>query len=160
MSPLRTHQAAYVLKELGVARYAVLPLWPLLLAPALLSSQASPPCSAWCLSQRAHEALAAGRYRDYLNYARQIAARASDHPGVIYAVARGYALVGQPAAALRWLGRLADLGAAPDVVSDSAFAGLDSSRDFRAVRARLQPNRPPVVPGAAAFTVPDADLLP
>src|SRR5204863_7373635 len=160
MSPLRTHQAAYVLKELGVARYAVLPIWPLLLAPALLASQASPPCSAWCLSQHAREALAAGRYRDYLNYARQIAARASDHPGVIYAVARGFALVGQPAAALRWLGRLADIGAGPDVDSDSVFAGLNSSPEFRAVRARLQRNRAPLVRGAPAFTLPDPDLLP
>src|SRR6266513_4130320 len=160
MSPLRTHQAAYVLKELGVARYAVLPIWPLLLAPALLASQASPPCSAWCLSQHAREALAAGRYRDYLNYARQIAARASDHPGVIYAVARGYALVGQPAAALRWLGRLADLGATRDLDSDSAFAGLEASPESRVVRARLQGNRVPIVRGALAFSLPDPDLLP
>jgi len=160
MSPLRTHQAAYVLKELGVARYAVLPIWPLLLAPALLASQASPPCSAWCLSQHAREALAAGRYRDYLNYARQIAARASGHPGVIYAVARGYALVGQPAAALRWLGRLADLGATRDLDSDSAFAGLEASPESRVVRARLQGNRVPIVRGALAFSLPDPDLLP
>src|SRR2546430_7918577 len=102
MPPPRTNQAPYVLKELGVARYAVLPMWPLLLAPALLASQASPPCSASCLSQHAREALAAGRYRDYLNYARQIAAPASDHPRATYALARGHALVGQPAAALRW----------------------------------------------------------
>ena len=108
----------------------------------------------------ARRALAAGRYSDYLTYARTLAGRAPDHPGVVYAVARGFALVGQPAAALRWLGRLADLGAGPDVDSDSAFAGLDSSREFRAVRARLQRNRTPVVLGAAAFSLPDADLLP
>ncbi len=142
-------------------RISAWPMWPLLLAPALLASQASsPPCSAWCLSQHAREALAAGRYGDYLKYARQIAARASDHPGVIYAVARGFALVGQPAAALRWLGRLADLGATRDVDSDSAFAGLEASPEFRVVRARLEGNRAPIIRGALAFSLPDPDLLP
>ena len=108
----------------------------------------------------ARAALAAGRYSDYLNYAQTLAGRAPDHPGVIYAVARGFALVGQPAAALRWLGRLADIGAGPDVDSDSVFAGLNSSPEFRAVRARLQRNRAPLVRGAPAFTLPDPDLLP
>ena len=108
----------------------------------------------------ARSALAAGRYSDYLNYAQTLAGRAPDHPGVIYAVARGFALVGQPAAALRWLGRLADIGAGPDVDSDSVFAGLNSSPEFRAVRARLQRNRAPLVRGGPAFTLPDPDLLP
>jgi hypothetical protein len=144
-----------------VTRAHRLSAWPLLLAPALLSAQASsPPCSAWCLSRHARDALAAGRYGDYLNYARKIAGRASDHPGVIYAVARGYGLVGQPRAALRWLGRLADLGATRDVDSDSAFAGLQASREFRVVRARLQGNRAPIVRGALAFSLADTDLLP
>ncbi len=137
------------------------PTWPLLLAPALLSAQASaPPCSASCLSRHALDALAAGRYPDYLNYAQKLAERAPDHPGVIYAVARGYALVGKPVAALRWLRRLADLGATRDVASDSAFAGLRASSTFRAVRARLQGNRAPILRGALAFALPDSDLLP
>src|SRR6266513_616259 len=133
----------------------------LLLAPALLFAQASaPPCRALCLSRHALDALAAGRYPDYLNYAQKVAERAPDHPGVIYAVARGYALVGKPAAALRWLRRLADLGVTRDVDSDSAFAGLRASPTFRAVRARLQGNRAPMVRGALAFALPDSDLLP
>ena len=144
-----------------MSRISGWPTWPLLLAPALLSAQtSSPPCSALCLSDHARSALAAGRYGDYLNYVSTLAARAPDHPGVIYAVARGYALVGQPAAALRWLGRLGDVGAGRDVDSDSAFVGLRSSSEFRAVRARLQRNRVPVARGAPAFTLPDADLLP
>jgi len=133
----------------------------LLLAPALLFAQASaPPCSALCLSRHALDALAAGRYPDYLNYAQKLGERAPDHPGVMYAVARGYALVGKPAAALRWLGRLANLGATRDVDSDSAFAGLRASSTFRAVRGRLQGNRAPILRGALAFALPDSDLLP
>src|SRR6266576_2207207 len=133
----------------------------LLLAPALLFAQASaPPCSALCLSRHALDALAAGRYADYLNYAQKLAERAPDPPGVMYAVARGYALVGKPAAALRWLGRLANLGATRDVDSDSAFAGLRASSTFRAVRGRLEGNRAPILRGALAFALPDSDLLP
>jgi len=146
---------AYLLR---IARW---PAWALLLAPTVLSAQASSrPCSAWCLSRRARDALTAGRYADYLNYARKIAQRAPDHPGVVYAVARGYALVGRPAAALGWLNRLADLGATQDVDMDSAFAGLDTSAAFRALRARLNANRAPIVHGRPAFSLPDPDLLP
>ena len=142
-------------------RCSIWPAWVLFLAPAVVSAQASSrPCSAWCLSQHARDALAAGRYADYLNYARKIAQRAPDHPGVVYAVARGYALVGQPAAAFGWLSRLADLGATQDVDMDSAFAGLDTSAAFRALRARLNANRAPIVHGAPAFSLPDPDLLP
>ena len=142
-------------------RCSIWPAWVLFLAPAVLSAQASSrPCSAWCLSQHARDALAAGRYADYLNYARKIAERAPDHPGVVYAVARGYALVRQPAAAFGWLSRLADLGATQDVDMDSAFAGLDTSAAFHALRARLSANRAPIVQGTPAFSLPDPDLLP
>ena len=142
-------------------RCSISPAWVLSLALTVLSAQASSrPCSAWCLSRRARDALTAGRYADYLNYARKIAQRAPDHPGVVYAVARGYALVGRPAAALGWLSRLADLGATQDVDMDSAFAGLDTSAAFRALRARLNANRAPIVHGTPAFSLPDPDLLP
>jgi len=135
--------------------------WVLFLAPTLLSAQdSSRSCSAWCLSQHARAALAGRHYADYLKYARKIAQRAPDHPGVVYAVARGYALVGQPAAALGWLSRLADLGATQDVDMDSAFAGFDTSAAFRALRARLNANRAPIVHGTPAFSLPDPNLLP
>ncbi len=133
----------------------------LLLGAALLAAQAPPgSCNNACLVERAQEALAAGRYADYLGAARQLAARAPDHPGVIYAVARGFALLGKPDSALAWLEQLVRIGAtrAPD--SDSAFAPLRNSRAFRALQARLDANRVPVVHGKAAFALPDPDLLP
>ena len=133
----------------------------LLPGAALLAAQAPPgSCNNACLVERAQKALAAGRYADYLGAARQFAARAPDHPGVIYAVARGFALLGKPDSALAWLEQLVRIGAtrAPD--SDSAFAPLRNSRAFRALQARLDANRVPVVHGKAAFALPDPDLLP
>ncbi len=133
----------------------------LLLGPALLAVQApAASCNNPCLLERAQEALAAGRYADYLRVARQFAARAPDHPGVIYAVARGLALIGKPDSALRWLDRLAQIGASRVPASDSSFAPLWKSPAFRALQARLDANRVPILHGKTAFALPDPDLLP
>src|SRR2546429_6718248 len=118
----------------------------LLLGAAFLAAQAPPgSCNNPCLVERAQKALATGRYAEYLGVARQFAARAPDHPGVIYAVARGLALIGKPDSALGWLDRLAQLGASRVPASDSAFAPVWKSRVFRGLQARLDANRVPVV---------------
>jgi len=131
------------------------------LIPSLLAGQVLPEhCSAFCLSQRARAALAAGRYADFLTYARQLAARAPDHAGVIYAVASGFALMGQADSALDWLDRLAQIGASRAAASDSTFAALWNSPAFRAIQTRLDANRVPVINGKAAFRLPDPDVIP
>ncbi len=93
-------------------------------------------------------------------HARQIATRAPDHPGVIYAVASGFALRGEPDSALPWLDRLAQIGASRAAASDSTFAALWNSPAFRAIQARLDANRVPIISGRAAFSLPDPDLVP
>lgn len=93
-------------------------------------------------------------------YARRIAARAPDHPGVLYAVASGFALLGQTDSALPWLDRLAQIGASRAPGSDSTFAALWNEPAFRAIQARLDTNRLPIIRGKAAFQVPDPDLIP
>ena len=146
--------------RLGVCRWRLL-TQVLVCAFAPLEAQAPPSsCNPICLSRRARDALAAGRHADYLMYARQLAARAPDHPGVIYAVATGFALVGQADSALGWLNRLAQMGASRAPGSDSVFAALWNTSAFRAVQARLDTNRIPIVRGRAAFSLPDPDLLP
>jgi hypothetical protein len=62
--------------------------------------------------------------------------------------------------ALAWLDRLARIGASRSPASDSAFATLKNSRGFRAVQARLDSNRVPILHGKLAFSLPDPDLLP
>jgi len=52
----------------------------------------------------------------------------ADHPGVITRSHVGRSRR-SAAAAVRWLGRLADIGAGPDVDSDSVFAGLNRSSE-------------------------------
>src|SRR4051812_44081413 len=107
----------------------------LALVPALLAGQVRPEsCGALCLSERARAALAAGHSADFLAYARQLAARAPDHAGIIYAVASGFALVGETDSALAWLDRLARIGASRAAASDSTFAALWTSPAFRAIQ--------------------------
>lgn len=131
------------------------------LVPALLAGQAPPrPCSSLCLAQRARAALAVGHPADFLMHARQIATRAPDHPGVIYAVASGFALLGHADSALPWLDRLAQIGASRAPALDSTFAALWNSPAFRAIQARLDANRVPIFNGRAAFSLPDPDLVP
>jgi sugar lactone lactonase YvrE len=89
-----------------------------------------------------------------------VAARAPDHPGAIYAVASGFALVGQADSALAWLDRLAQIGASRAPASDSTFAALSNSPAFRAIQARLDANGLPIIHGKAAFQLPDPDLVP
>src|SRR5438876_743630 len=133
----------------------------LLLGATFLAAHAPAPSgSTPCRRERAQEALAAHRYADYLRVARQFAARTPNHPGVIYAVASGLALIGKPDSALRWLERLAQIGASRMPASDSVFAPLWKSHAFQAVQARLDANRVPNLHGKAAFVLPDPDLLP
>jgi len=144
-----------------ISRFRRLLAPALLVAPAFLTAQApARSCNTSCLAQRAQDALAAHRYTDYLNVARQFASRAPDHPGVIYAMARGLALVGQADSALGWLKRLARIGASRAPAADSAFAALWDSPPFRALQTRLDANRVPVLRGKPAFALPDPDLLP
>jgi hypothetical protein len=133
----------------------------LALAPSILVGQAGTrPCDVLCLSHHARNALAARQYHDYVTYVRQIAARAPKHPGTIYAMARGLALIGQADSALVWLHRLARIGASRDLTSDSAFAALRDLQEFRTVQARLEANGTPITLGRPAFSMPDPDLLP
>ena len=131
------------------------------LTPGLLGGQAPPgSCNTFCLSRLARAALAAGHNADFLMYARRVAARAPDHPGAIYAVASGFALVGEADSALAWLNRLAEIGASRAPVSDSSFAGLWTLPAFGTMQARLDANRRPVIHGKMAFQLPDPDLVP
>jgi hypothetical protein len=117
-------------------------------------------CNPSCLARRARAALAAGRHADYLRLALQLAARAPDHTGVSYAVARGFALVGQHDSALAWLSHVAERGGGQSVASDSAFAALRATPAFRALQSRFETNAAPIVRGKPAFALADPDLLP
>lgn len=118
------------------------------------------PCDVQCLSWRARRALAAGSHNEYLKHATQIATQAPAHPGALYAVARGWALVGNPDSAVLWLDRLARIGANQRIADDSAFHAMRDFSEFRAVQARLEANGATISRGKIAFTMPDPDLLP
>jgi hypothetical protein len=124
------------------------------------AAQSPQGCNLLCLSGQAREAFNARRYADYLRLALDIAERAPRHPGGAHAVARAYSLMGQGDSALAWLARLADIGGAHAVGSDSAFADLKGLAAYAAVEHRLEENGTPVTRGEPAFSVPDPDLVP
>ena len=124
------------------------------------AAQISESCNLLCLSAQAREALNTGRYADYLRLARQVANRAPRHPGGIYAVARGHALLGHQDSAIASLSLLADIGGAQDIESDAAFASLRTLPAFVALRERFSQNGSSIVTGKTAFSVPDPDFLP
>jgi hypothetical protein len=117
-------------------------------------------CNPYCLARHARTALAAGRYADYLRLAQQLAARAPDHTGASYAVARGFALVGQHDSALAWLTHVVERGGGQSVAADSAFAALRATPAFRALQSRFASNAASIVRGKPALSLPDPDLLP
>jgi hypothetical protein len=132
----------------------------LLTVQPLAAQGPSQRCDPICLSRQARSALASGRYDDYLRIARQLETRVPDHIGAPYAVARGFALVGQRDSAYAWLSRVADLGGGQNLASDSAFASIRDAPAFRALQLRFEANAAPIVRGRPAFSLPDPDLLP
>ena len=135
----------------------------LLLVPALASAQA-PAASDPIADSRAHyrQAVQAYQARDYpafLDHARRAQALRPAHGGVTYALASAYALTGDTAAALAALRRFGAMGYAAEVAADSDFAALRGNPALADIERRLLQNREPLVRGAAAFELPERDLL-
>src|SRR5690349_19867287 len=90
----------------------------LLAAP---SGAQTPPCDVFCHSRAAQRSEAVGNVRDFESHVRAVAALAPSHPGVVYQVARVFALKGQPDSAIAWLRRLGTMGDTRDPNADSVF---------------------------------------
>ena len=108
------------------------------------------------------EGFAAFRKRDYAG-AADIFKKAYDiNPGddaTVYFVAAAYAMGGDKARAVEWLGKLAELKScfSPSPVT---FASIADSAEFKAVRQRIAEAAPRAHTSALAFTVGERDLIP
>ncbi|MGH7577575.1 MAG: hypothetical protein ACREM1_20925, partial [Longimicrobiales bacterium] len=58
------------------------------------------------------------------------------------------------------LERLLEVGAVPDIAADSVFAPLSTAPAFQVLEAEFERNATPILRGQAAFSLPDADLVP
>jgi sugar lactone lactonase YvrE len=137
-------------------------LWLVVLLPATpLAAQG--PDSLGNLGEAFQVAAKASAGRDWktARTALQAALRFSpENPAVLYNLARAEARLGNRAAAVRMLDRLARQGAVRPVQDDSAFASIRDARDFREVVRRLAAGAAPIARSDTAFVLPDPDFIP
>src|SRR5689334_25241526 len=79
------------------------------------------PCDVFCHARLAARAESAGKMAEYASHIRAAFGIAPSHPGVVYAMARGFALTGAPDSAIAWLDRLGRMGDTRDPNADSVF---------------------------------------
>jgi hypothetical protein len=108
------------------------------------------------------EGFAAFRTRDYAAAADTFKRAYEINPGddaTVYFVAAAYALGGDRARAVEWLGKLADLKSCFSP-SPATFASIADSAEFKAVKERIAAASPAAHHAALAFTVTEKDLIP
>ena len=128
----------------------------LLLLTFVLSAQAPAACSdAPDCRRQALEASARGEYELAHDLAwRAVQKGTKNDPDLMFVLARAQALSGRAADALVMLGRIADLGVAPDVTTDPDFSRVRALRAWPELEAKLAGK--PAPPAAA----PPAPLAP
>lgn len=130
-------------------------------APRLAAqAPAAEPTSLGEALQRAAQASRAGDRETARRMLRAADALAPTNPFVLYDLARAEARAGDDERALQALERLATLGAARDVATDSAFARLQALPRFGAAAQRIAASAAPLVRSDTAFALGDPDLVP
>ncbi len=113
--------------------------------------------------RRAYEGLnAAHKAQDWptmLARSRELVALAPRSTRALYTLARAQSRNGQAAEAVASLMRLADLGIRFDLARDEDLKPLAGRPDFLAVTDRMQALLAPIGTSAAAFSLPEKDLL-
>ncbi len=110
--------------------------------------------------ERGAAALAAEKLDEAKKELALAAAALPDEPDVLTALARAEALTGDSAAAIKHLSHVVAMGYGLGAETDPAFASLSSLAGFRALLPAIAENARPIVRSEAAFTVPEADLIP
>lgn len=119
-----------------------------------------PPCDVFCHARLAARAESAGKMAEYASHIRVAFEIAPSHPGVVYAMARAFALTGAPDSAITWLDRLGRMGDTRDPNADSVFRSIRARSGYVDARNRLLANRLPILDGKVAFEIADPDFLP
>jgi hypothetical protein len=118
------------------------------------------PCDVFCHSRLAARAESAGNVAEYASHIRSVVGLAPSHPGVVYAMARAFALTGASDSAIAGLDRLGRMGDTRDPNADSVFRPIRARPDYADARNRLLANRLPILDGKVAFEISDPDFLP
>jgi sugar lactone lactonase YvrE len=118
------------------------------------------PCDVFCHARLAGRAESAGNSAEYASHIRAAFGLAPSHPGVVYAMARAFALTGASDSAVAWLDRLGHMGDTRDPDADSVFQSIRARPRYAEARNRLLANRLPILDGKVAFEIADRDFLP
>ena len=112
------------------------------------------------LNEQATSAYRAKDYAAFLKHGQALADLAPWSIRAQYNLACAHALIGEPAAAMRILERLAAQGIAFDLPADDDLASLREREDFAEVQRRMDALANPVGTARPAFSLAQRDLIP
>jgi tetratricopeptide (TPR) repeat protein len=108
----------------------------------------------------ARKAYQAKDYSSFLANMKMAAELRPNHPRLMYNLAVGYALTGQHAEALLWLGKVAAMGLVYPADKDEDFEALKGRGEFKTVLKTFEQNKAPLITSAPAFTIREKGLIP
>jgi sugar lactone lactonase YvrE len=112
------------------------------------------------LNEQATAAYGAKDYGAFLKHSRALVDAAPWSTRAQYNLACAHALIGEPAAAIQVLERLARQGVAFDLPADDDLASLREREDFAEVQRRMDALAVPVGHAQPAFSLAQKDLIP
>ena len=109
---------------------------------------------------QARKAYQAKDYASFLENMKAAAALRPNHPRLMFNLAAAHSLNGQGGEALKWLGRLADMGLIFPAATDDDFVSIKASDEFKTILKRIERNAARVGDGATAFTLGEKGFIP
>jgi len=110
-------------------------------------------------ARKSYQAKAYGRYKEHIQRLLQIAPH---HPSLMYNYASASALLHDNEEALKWLGRVIDVGGmlALSAETDSNFTGIFKNTKNKALLERVRQQLQPVHHSETAYIIKERDLIP
>jgi tetratricopeptide (TPR) repeat protein len=109
------------------------------------------------LARKAHQEK---DYSTFLANMKRAVELRPNHPRLMFNLAAAYALTGSGSEALRWLGKMAEMGLVFSAEKDKDFDSVKGSPEFQTVLARVERNKLPVTNGTPAFTIHEKGFIP
>lgn len=124
------------------------------------SAQTEPPHDAAWHFQEGMAAYQAKDYAGFLSHFKEAYILRPNTPTVIYNLACGFSLTGQADSALKYLGRLAEMGVDMGADRDPDFDSLRTFPRYQEITAKFVSLKNPINKSTVAFTISEKDLIP
>lgn len=111
------------------------------------------------LQERAMASYRSGDIEAFFDLTEAALAHRPHHPGLVYNMAAGHALLGRETDALRWLARYASMGLTARIGGDDDFAALGGNAELARIAVSLQKNGRPFVLSTVAFSLDDPQFF-